>query len=286
VSSLFSEIVAAVDDSDPAQRAAAFAVRLAAQHRGRLTFVHAVDWAGAVSMYEAGMSVADPTRIVGALRDEGRALLARVAAQARAAGVPCEERLIEARPVEAILAATREAEAHVTVIGTHGRSGIQRLVLGSIAEAVVRMSEQPVLVVHPHDTLPAGPLFQNVFIAVDGSDPSHAAVRVTAELLPKDGHRSTFCSIVDQANPQSAARKTIDRAREDARAQNLSAEFYTVDGHPETAIVEEAKKRHSDLIVLGTHGRRGLERIFLGSVAEEVLRSAPVPVLIVSAKLR
>lgn len=146
---LLSRILVAVDDSDPSHRGVEVAVQLAAQYGGKLTCMHAVDWVGPVSQLESGLSITDPTDLVEALRTQGKALLAEASAVAKAAGVTCEERLVEDRPIEAILSAAKEIGATVIVIGTHGRKGLQRLVLGSVAEGVLRTSEVPVVAVPP-----------------------------------------------------------------------------------------------------------------------------------------
>ncbi|HXP93489.1 MAG TPA: universal stress protein [Candidatus Binatia bacterium] len=295
---LFSRIAVAIDDSEPSERAAAFAIRLAVQEHGSLTLIHAVDWVSAVSTLEAGLSVADPSPIIDALRTEGRALLAKASAEARAAGLTCDEQLAEARPIDAILGAAKQADALVIVMGTHGRGGIGRVILGSVAEGVLRASEIPVLTIHPTDTLPAAPqrLAQNVLVAVDGSDPSDAAVRVAVTQLPKEGRRTTFCFNIDHAAVEDTfgehpaevrerlegiSRLALDRALEYAREYQVPAEGVLVEGNTVDSIVAEANRRSADMIVLGSHGRKGLERLFLGSVAEGVLRKAKVPVLIV-----
>ena len=151
MSTLFSNIVVPVDDSEPALHAAALAMHIAVQEKGRITFVNGVDWVAAVSNLEASLSPADPAPLVDALHTEGRALLARASAQARAAGVACDERLIDGKPVDAILQAVHETGAPLVVMGTHGRSGVARALLGSVTAAVLRSGEVPVLAVHPAD---------------------------------------------------------------------------------------------------------------------------------------
>jgi nucleotide-binding universal stress UspA family protein len=256
-SSLFSRIIVGVDDSEPSQRAVDFALRIAAQYKGQVTAVHGVDWASAVSSLEAGLSVADPQPVVDALRTEGRALLANVTAQARSAGIACDEQLIDGTPVDAILTAAKKAGALVIVLGTHGRGGFARLVLGSVAESTIRSSEIPVLAVHPKDELPPAsqPLFEKVVAAVDSHE-SGRAVQI------------------------AKAPMSVDRAVDYARG-HLETEGSPVEGKAADAIVAEAKNRGAALIVMGTRGRPGLERFFSGSVTENVLQTAPVPVLIV-----
>lgn len=255
--SLFSQIVVGVDDSEPSQRAVDFALRIAAQYKGHVTAVHGVDWASAVSSLEAGLSVADPQPVVDALREDGRALLAKVTAQARSAGIACDEELIDAKPVDAILTAAQKAGALVVILGTHGRGGIARFVLGSVAETVIRMSDIPVLAVHPNDALPPspGPLFENVLAAID---PHESGQTIQMAKVPMN----------------------LDRALEYVR-QHLAADGTPVEGKAAETIVAEAKGRGATLIVMGTHGQSRLERFFTGSVTEKILQTATVPVLIV-----
>jgi nucleotide-binding universal stress UspA family protein len=148
MSNLFSHIVVAVDESEPSEGAVALALDLAKQNKGEVTFVHAIDWVDPVSRMEASsVDVADPEVLVEALRTEGRALSERVQARAQAAGIPCKVELIEDKPVAAILSGAKEAGAGIIIIGTHGRRGVARFVLGSVAEGVVRESAIPVLMV-------------------------------------------------------------------------------------------------------------------------------------------
>jgi nucleotide-binding universal stress UspA family protein len=148
MSSLFAHILAAVDDSEPSQRAIATSVAAAVEYKAALTFVHAVDWVGPVSQLESSSSgPADPTDLIDALRQEGQALISDAVEAAKRAGVTADHRLIEDRPVDAILAGAKDVGASVIVLGTHGRRGITRLLLGSVAEGVLRASHIPVLVV-------------------------------------------------------------------------------------------------------------------------------------------
>lgn len=149
MSSMLGKILVAIDDSEPSERATEFAIRLAAEQHAQLICLHAVDWVPAVSTMEVSFTVADPEPVVEALRSEGRALIEKVSAQAKAANVPCDARLVELRPLDAILDTVKETQADVIVVGTHGRHGVARAVLGSVAEGVLRASPVPVIVVPP-----------------------------------------------------------------------------------------------------------------------------------------
>jgi nucleotide-binding universal stress UspA family protein len=142
-------------------------------------------------------------------------------------------------------------------------------------------------------------MFKQIIVPIDGSDCAAQAVDVAAVLAKEQGATCTVCMVVDIA--QAAALgfatpeivsgwlKTVHEQAEtivlDAaaqlRAKGVPAKTEVVEGHPTDAILQVAKKQGGDIIVMGSHGRTGLRRLFLGSVAETVLRSADIPVLVV-----
>jgi len=140
----FRRILIALDDSAIAAHAAEVGTELATALKAQAALVHIVDPTLAFQP-DGGVPAAD---LVAALKREGQSFLA--AAAQRTGEPPALQFLREGKPVDEILAAAREWEADVIVIGTHGRSGVSRLVLGSTAESVVRHAPCPVLVVKPH----------------------------------------------------------------------------------------------------------------------------------------
>jgi nucleotide-binding universal stress UspA family protein len=143
-------------------------------------------------------------------------------------------------------------------------------------------------------------MFKHILVALDGSDCSHQALDLAVELAKEQGALCTVCTVVDIVRaassmtfaPGAIINQWIATLNEDAReieAQaiekytdpGLNIESVVVEGYPSDAIIDTAKKKGADLIVMGSHGRSGLKRLWLGSVAESVVREAPVPVLIV-----
>jgi len=139
----FQRILIAFDDSAIAAHAVEAGAELATALNADAALVHVVDPALAY-LPDGGVPVAD---LIAALKREGHALLAATAQRLRVP--PAWQFLREGKPADQILAAAREWEADVIVVGTHGRSGVSRLVLGSTAEAVVRHAPCLVLVVKP-----------------------------------------------------------------------------------------------------------------------------------------
>ncbi|HTJ26827.1 MAG TPA: universal stress protein [Candidatus Limnocylindria bacterium] len=130
--------------------------------------------------------------------------------------------------------------------------------------------------------------FRRILVAVDGSAPSTAAIRYAVRLARATGARLIFCHAVERNDLQARrdGHDLMDAACDEARAAGLDADLDLTVGSPVEAILAAADARGAQLIVMGTHGRTGAERLKLGSVAERVVRSARSPVLTVHADER
>lgn len=193
----------------------------------------------------------------------------------------------------------RRGEAHgadFIVVGTHGRAGLARVVLGSVAERVARHAHCSVLVARP------GRRAGVVLAATDLSDPSLPAIGAGAAAAERSGARLVVVSVLDWALPTAAAATgvvsalpalpTPELTREvrDALRSTLehamtrvgaTGEARVLEGSAASAIVDCAEEVGAELVVVGTHGRTGLARLALGSVAERVIRAAGCSVLAV-----
>lgn len=155
---MYQRILVATDGSDTSNIAVEHAVQLARDQRARLRIVHVVESIGhAVSL--AGAYPFDPTPLWEALREDGRQALSTAEAKAGSAGVETETALLEDKePPECVaLILARDAQkwdADLIVLGTHGRRGIDRLLVGSVAETLARMAPTPVLLVRAKTRAP------------------------------------------------------------------------------------------------------------------------------------
>ncbi len=187
--------------------------------------------------------------------------------------------------------------ATLVVLGSHGRSGLSRLLLGSVAEKIVRHAHCPVLVVRK------SPRSDCVLVATDLSDPSLPAVAAGAEEARRLGVRLVVAHALDLSSsafgaalggpfgaspvlPPAELQKDVHDAltatlRQALARYNAEGEVRVLDGSPAAAIVECAHDLGAGLLVVGTHGRTGLARVALGSVAERIVRSAECSVLAV-----
>lgn len=194
-------------------------------------------------------------------------------------------------PAEVIEKAAQDLDVDLIVMATHGRTGINRLFLGSIAEHVVRASKRSVLSFGPGTALGA---LKKILCTVDFDSNSIAALNFGWRLAQE--YRAAISLLHVVRVPFEASEVPVEPTtpewEQDARAQlvkvaadNLGAKakcnLLVRSGDPAGAILEVEKELRPDLIVMATHGRTGLSHLVLGSVAERTVRESTVPVLTV-----
>ena len=137
---------------------------------------------------------------------------------------------------------------------------------------------------------------QRILVALDGSQHSDKALEQAISMAKVCNSELFATTVIDlypevleiapalQEKLSKEAREILDRAKERAQQENISCETIVhMGGQPHEYIVQEAKKRNADLIVMGTQGRTGLKKLIIGSVAQRVLAHAPCPVLVTPA---
>jgi nucleotide-binding universal stress UspA family protein len=214
-----------------------------------------------------------------------------------------EVAVVGGNPAQEILIQSRIRDADVIVLGSHGRSGFERLRLGSVAEHVLRRAECPVLVV-PHrapDAVPAGPVvYRQIVCGVDFSPSSDKALACAIDLARHDGAQVTAVHAVELAHVlqptviagpdtlsvhtrlRADARERLRRLMASHTAANFGVDEVLVDGSPRGEILRVAADRRADLIVLGAHGSVAGALVF-GSTTSLIVREATCPVLTVRA---
>jgi len=297
-------ILVPIDGSEPATHAIDLSLRLAKHTGAEIVFCHCVDVAGAVAASSNPYMVTDVQSLVDALREESKSLLASASALASANGSANTTLELAGPPVSAILEFLRDRNIDAVVIGTHGRRGVSRLFLGSTAEGVIRNANVPVFVVPPtaRPAVDGAAAFTRIVVALDDSEPAERALECALDVAEPGKTSVVLAHAVDVsriyetaafhnydrgtalARASEAGRALLARAATRAKDRDIAAETVVVEGGPSESMLELARTRDADLIAIGTNGRRGLDKMLLGSVAEGVLRTAPVPVLVVRAR--
>jgi nucleotide-binding universal stress UspA family protein len=144
---VFSKILVPVDGSEQSKTAVALAIRVAGERTGKLVFLNVVDTKGVLDPF-ARPDGTHPTEVLAALQQDGREALRAAQNQAAKAGVPSEIKQVEGETIPSILDLAHSDGFELIAIGSHGRSGVSRALLGSVAEAVMRKARCPVLVTH------------------------------------------------------------------------------------------------------------------------------------------
>ncbi len=204
-----------------------------------------------------------------------------------------------------ILEAARELECDLIAMASHGYGGLSRLWYGSTAERVLRGSETPVLLVksftggeEPADTRYPRPLeplhWRNVLVPLDGSANAESALPAATRLAQKAGAKITLMRAtpvivhsgflydvqVNAAYDTQGERDYLAGIAKRLRALGLEVDVVVARGPATEAIASVVKGRVIDLVVMSTHGRTGLRRWLLGSVAEQLVRTMHTPVLL------
>jgi nucleotide-binding universal stress UspA family protein len=216
-------------------------------------------------------------------------------------GVEISHMVVSGFADTSICEAAQEIGASMICVGTHGRTGFRRFLLGSIAERVVRLSHVPVLVARGGGRPIGG--FHRILVPTDFSYSAERALETAIQLASPGAtidvlHCWTLPPLADAyAMPVSvrdaAIGPLVDSIQQEARERGArlieryrdrwpSLSFDVVRGSPAHAIVERAAGY--DLIATGSHGRRGVRRFLLGSVAEVTVRHAPCSVLVVHSE--
>jgi nucleotide-binding universal stress UspA family protein len=197
-----------------------------------------------------------------------------------------------------ITALAAETDAALILIGSHGYSGFDRWALGSVADAVVRTAACPVLVVCPDPTAVSDeqPAIERILVPLDGFPPAEEALPEAVRLAAASGAVLELLHVIPEpwafvgdmlhrlgGQLKETARVYLTRVQERLPA-SLRTEQRVLTGSPATTIVDHAERSGADLIVMTTHGRSGVSRWVLGSVADRVLRGCNRPVLLVRPK--
>jgi len=215
--------------------------------------------------------------------ETAQAHLDGIKAQAETAGVACETHLIHGQVVDReIVDLADRIKADMIVMGRRGRRGLARMMLGHATAQVIGQAHCNVLVV-PRAAKVEG---RHIVLATDGSRFAEAAAVTAANL-------GTFCKTLvtvasvtardDSPERRAEAEQVVQRVVEHMQSEGLAAEGTVLEGHPAEVIANLAREENADLIVSGSHGRTGLERILLGSTSERILNETPCAVLVVKA---
>jgi nucleotide-binding universal stress UspA family protein len=233
------------------------------------------------------------TDVVDALEQEGRQVVEEAGETLDTLGVTYGTDVVQGDPASTIVEYAGEYDYDLVVMPTHGRRGLSRYLLGSVTEKVVRLSPVPVLTARIQDEAVTFP-YERILLPTDGSEGAALAMDHALELADALDATLHVLSVVDesglgpdvrstlsQQEQETAATVAVDEAVAGAEERGVECVGHVEHGSPDEEILASIDDHDVDAVVMGTTGRRGVDRILLGSVAEKTVRSAPVPVVTV-----
>jgi nucleotide-binding universal stress UspA family protein len=288
-------IVCGTDFSAAAMEAVDIAAAMARRLETRLVLVHVDQLQGSLP--------SDPFLLEDAI-SERRRELDREAHRLRDLGTNAEEKFLSGSAFDELVTAATEARGRLIVVGAVGHGLTRRLLVGSIAERTAEASPIPTLVVRPKSRLASwirGEHALKILVGYDFAGASDAALNWVNQLReigkfqatvlysnwpPDEARRLGYEGPLPLAANPKEIQRNLERDLEKRVATFLPGQEVTAIvepgwGNPEGYLFQMASRRHSDLIVVGTHQRHGLGRVLLGSVSRAVLHHATVPVVVV-----
>jgi nucleotide-binding universal stress UspA family protein len=293
-------ILCPVDFSEFSQRALDRAFAVARCYKSTVTVLHVVMPMPVVTpgAYYFGSEMAQPLVLPKTDRAIVLDQVERFVQTERAPGVPVNIRVEESPDVyREILVQAERLKAGLVVMGTHGRSGFERLFLGSTAEKVLRKAACPVMTVtrRAPDVMPVRPVpFARILCAVDFSPQSKVALSYAMSLATESSAQLSVLHVVEvfphfqELTPRAAlgvdawmtdARRRLREVIPDAARSRCTIREVVTSGKPYSEILSAAADDNSDLIVMGVQGRSATDRFFFGSTTSHVVREAHCPVL-------
>ena len=294
-------ILCATDLSPASMPAWAFTQRLARATRARLGLVHVVPWIPVP--LEGAFDAATYQRLIDEDRTAAREALDRLVRDAAGGAEGVSVHVEDGPPAARIVEVAERERADLVVVGTHGRTGLNRLLVGSVAEQVLQLAKTPVVTARP---LPASPELptpglSRILYPTDFSPAARRAwpwartlaeatgasvdvLHVMLDVVP-DRHVDPAFLVQAEKAIREDAQRSADQFLAGCGLASDRVSAHLVHGVEAEQITHWAAARGADLIVMGTHGRTGVLRLALGSVARRVLHAAPCPVLTVGPEV-
>jgi len=278
----YKKILVAIDGSGSSMHALRESFKFARNEKCWITVT------SVVPRYDGDLDMVGVGNVMGSMNKSCEDALKEAERLAKEEGVLIKTLCEEGEIFERISDLAEAENGDLIVMGRRGLHRLERSLVGSVTARVIGYSQRDVLVV-PSDTQVG---FQHVLVATDGSKQCRTAVERAIDFAGSYGGDISVVSIVDvppefyAEAPQVVedlvhkAQGYVEDVKKQAEALSVKAETFVREGEAYQAIVELAKARDANIIVMGSHGRTGLKRLLMGSVAEKVIGYAPCPVLV------
>lgn len=278
----YRKILVAYDGSPSAKNALSLASQLAREDKSWIKVL------AVVPSYQGDLELIGVSDIKEAIAGPGLELLAEAKQIADQEGVHILSNLEQGEPYEQIVHIAEEENCDLIVMGRRGKGTMERALIGSVTARVIGHTGKDVLVIPEASQLS----WENILLATDGSACCDNALARALEIAQERQAKLSAVSVVYSNDEFYAvgqevvkelykdADKVLDKVKKWAGDLGVQAELFVRDGEPHQAITAMAAEISASLIVMGSHGRKGLTRLLMGSVTERVIGYADCPVLV------
>ena len=293
-----SKILCPIDFSEGSDHAMLCANELAQLLEAEVHCVHVIDLIPlAYAVHGIYVSSASLDATIASIEEHTREEFEKRLHKYELMHLQAEGHFLHGKPAQEVVGLADELDVDYIMITTHGRSGFDALISGSTCEKIVRLSHVPVITLkHPEHFLDENPpklQFQRILCPLDFSDFSKKALDVAVDICKEFGGTLILAHAVDtrleypMLEPGVGIQDSLNR-QEDAQSyletiaqeiKEVFTEIRVVIGSPYSELVTLMKNEEIDLVVMTTHGHRGLSHLLLGSNAERLVRLAPCPVM-------
>lgn len=284
---MYEKILVGFDDSLPSKAALLEASNWVKKHGGKIILVHAVYF----DTEEFGIA---PEQLEKRLKIGEKVCIQTKEMLTSEFGIEVQSLLCEGDPPNVIVDIAREKKADLIVLGTYGRKGLNRLLMGSVTSQVIVNSHTDVLVVKKECSKCTG-VYKSILVPFDGSEFSKKAIVRACELSKIDNAQVTVLYVIPRYEEMIGffktdsikkslmfeAQRIVDEAKGIASKQGVVVNTEITEGPSGEEILTTAFKLNNDLIVMGSHGWRGVSKAIMGSTAERVITNASCPILVV-----
>ena len=298
---MYEKILVPLDGSELAEVSLPYAGELAGKLGSEVTLIHVCE--STEQQYHNMHQI-----YLQKMAEVTKQLIKKSVEKSGAASITVKAELLNGHPAEQILDFAEKQRIDLIVIATHGRSGIQRWVLGSVADKVVNATKQPVLLirargVHHHDAdkVKTG----RILLTLDGSKESEAVIPYVQELATRLKAEVILFQVVPPPSPvitipgetmqipytpaqvelwKADALAYLEKMADEFKSRRIKARSEVKEGDPAQEIIAAADEAKADLVAMSTHGRSGIRRWALGSTAGKVLHGGNTSLFLVRAQ--
>jgi nucleotide-binding universal stress UspA family protein len=219
-----------------------------------------------------------PVAAVEKLEAAIRQHLESVKESAEKEGIVCEIILRQGpEPSKYIVDEAAKNNVELIIMGRHGRTGITRIMMGSVTAKVIGDAPCKVMVVPRFSRIS----LETILVPTDGSLFSELATREAISIAKRVGSSLIALSVYKSDKNSKLAEASVGMVKEVAKKEGVKVEALTLKGEPHEVIIDTVEKKKAGFMVVGSHGRSGIERLFMGSVTERLIGHAGCPILVV-----